>query len=56
MAEKLFKWLAALAAFILGLGLVLQPTLISSLPRILHFILGFVLIGMAGYAVYKEAM
>ena len=41
---KAIKYLGALTAAILGLGLVLDPRLISSLPAIIHYILGGVLI------------
>ena len=47
------QWVGALAAVILGLGLILQPNLISSLPQMLHYILGFALVGIGGYAAYS---
>ena len=55
MADNALKWLGIVTAIVLGLGLVLQPTLISMLPKMLHYILGFVLIGMGGYGAYKIA-
>ena len=47
------QWVGALAAIILGLGFVLQPNLISSLPQVLHYILGAALVGIGGYAAYS---
>lgn len=54
MAEKLAKWTVVVAVLVLGLGLVLNPMLIPTLPKMLHYIIGgFLLIG-SGYGVWKE--
>ena len=49
----LFKWLSVLGVALLGIVLVLEPTLITLFPAIIHYIAGIALIGAAGYGAYK---
>ena len=49
------QWIGALSAVVLGLGLVLQPSLISALPKMLHYGIGAALVGIGGYALYSYA-
>ena len=50
----MFKWVSILTSLVLGLGLVLEPRLISSLPVMLHYILGALLLVLGGYAIMKS--
>ena len=53
MAVDLIKWLAIGSSIVLGLGLILEPMLIRSLPTFIHYLLGGSLLAGGAWGLYK---
>lgn len=52
MTKELIGGTVGFTAVVLGLGFVLEPNLITSLPQMLHFILGFASLGLGAITLY----
>lgn len=52
MPKTLIAGTVGFVAVVFGLGLVLEPNLISSLPTMLHFILGAVSLALGAGVLY----